>query len=217
LRQITKWNDPALLKLNPGLPDKPITPFCRDESSGTTNIFTEYLSKRSPEFAKEFGTSKKPKWPSGVNAKQGNAGIAEAVKNTPNTIGYVELAFAKQNGISYATLVNKAGKDVKPGPATVTAAVDAALLAPKGGEPYTLHPLAFSFTDAGGDDAYPIVGASYAILYRKQPKDKGPVVVEFLRWATGDGQKFAAELDYAPLPQSLTRMSHEQLNTVTFE
>lgn len=219
LRKITKWNDPKIAALNSdvSLLNADITPVCRAESSGTTNIFTEYLSKKSAEFAKSPGTSKSPKWPEGVTAKAENAGIAEAVKNTPNTIGYVELAFAKNNNIPYAALKNKAGKDVSPDAASVTAAVETAMKVKQEKEPYTLHPLAFSFTDADGDASYPIVGASYAMLFAKQPKDKGQVIVDFLKWVVADGQKLAAELHYAPLPAELTKKANELLGTVTFE
>ena len=219
LRKITQWNDPKIAALNAGvaLPGAPITPVVRDQSSGTTNIFTEYLAKRSAEFAKAPGVSKSPKWPEGVAPKSENAGIAEFVKSTPNTIGYVELAFAKNNGIPYATLINKAGKAVNPDAASVTAAVDAAMKVKQDKEPYSLHPLTYSFTDAEGDGAYPIVGASYAILFKKQPRDKGPAIVEFLKWVAADGQQFAAELDYAPLPGGLSKKAQEVLRTVTFE
>jgi phosphate ABC transporter phosphate-binding protein len=219
LRKITKWNDPKIAALNPGvaLPDAPITPVARDQSSGTTNIFTEYLAKRSAEFAKAPGVSKSPKWPEGIAQKNENAGIAEFVKSTPNTIGYVELAFAKTNGIAYATLINKAGKPVNPDAASVTAAVDAAMKVKQDKEPYSLHPLTYSFTDAEGDAAYPIVGASYAILFKKQPKDKGQVIVDFLKWVVADGQKLAADLHYAPLPDELSKKAAELLGTVTLE
>lgn len=218
-RKITAWNDAKLAALNPGvaLPDKPVSPVRRSESSGTTSIFTEYLSKRSADFAKSPGTSKDPKWAEGVDGKQGNDGIAEHVKNTPGTIGYVELAYAKKNGIAYATLINKAGKPVAPDAASVTAAVESAMKVKQEKEPYSLHPLSYSFTDTDGDAAYPIVGASYAILFKKQPKDKGPVIVEFLKWVAADGQKFAAELDYAPLPAELSRKAAELLGTVVIE
>lgn len=224
LRKLTRWNDPKIAALNPGvaLPDVEITPVARGESSGTTNIFTEYLSKRSAEFAKAPGTSKSPTWPKGadgkgVAGKPENAGVAEFVKNTPHTVGYVELAFAKNNGIAYAALVNKAGKPVAPDAVSVTAAVDAAMKVKQEKEPYALHPLSFSFTDVDGDGAYPIVGASYAILFKKQPKDKGPVIVEFLKWVVSDGQKLAAELHYAPLPAELSKKAAELLGTVTTE
>ncbi len=219
MRKITKWDDGKIAALNPGvtLPARDIAPIRRNESSGTTSIFTEYLSKRSAEFAKKPGTSKDPKWADGVEGKQGNDGIAEYVKNTPGTIGYVELAYAKSNGIAFAALVNKAGKPVAPDTTSVTAAVDAATKVKPDKEPYALHPLSFSFTDADGDAAYPIVGASYAILFKKQPKDKGPVIVEFLKWVVADGQKVAAELHYAPLPADLAKKAQELLATVTFE
>jgi phosphate transport system substrate-binding protein len=219
LTRVKKWNDPAIAKLNPGvaLPDREISFVYRAESSGTTSIFTEYLAKRSTQFAQAPGTSKSPKWPAGGIGKEGNDGIAEHVKNNEGTIGYVELAYARKNGINYATLLNKSGKPVSPDAASVTAAVESAMAAKQDQEPYSLHPLAFSFTDAEGDASYPIVGASYAILFKKQPKDKGPVIVEFLKWVVSDGQKFAAELDYAPLPAGLTKRAQEMLGTVTFE
>ena len=216
---VRKWNDPAIQKLNPGvsLPDRDIVPVHRAESSGTTNIFSEYLSKRSPAFAKEIGTSKSPKWPAGGLGKEGNDGVAGHVKETAGTIGYVELAYAKKNGIAFASLINKAGKAVAPDAASAMAAVEAGMKVKQVAEPYSLHPLAFSFTDADGDAAYPIVGASYAILFKKQPKDKGSAIVEFLKWVVADGQKFAQELDYAPLPPELTKKAQELLGTVTFE
>jgi phosphate transport system substrate-binding protein len=219
LRKITKWNDAKIAALNPGvgLPDKPIIPAARQGSSGTTAIFTEYLSKRSSDFAKAPGASKDPKWPDGVEKKPESSGLTEFVKNTPNAIGYVEIAFAKSNGVACATMINKAGKPVAPEAAGVTAAVDAAMKVKQDKEPYTLHPLAYSFTDAAGDASYPIVGASYAMLFKKQPKDKGQAIVDFLKWAVSDGQKFAAELHYAPLPEELTKKGQELLGTVTFE
>jgi phosphate ABC transporter phosphate-binding protein len=217
--KVRKWNDPAIARLNPGaaLPDRDIVFVYRAESSGTTSIFTEYLSKRSGEFARSPGTSKSPKWAAGGIGKEGNDGVAEHVKNTPGTVGYVELAYARRNGIAHAAVVNRAGKAVTPGAASVTAAVESAMAVKQDNEPYSLHPLAFSFTDAEGDAAYPIVGASYAILFKKQPADKGPVIVEFLKWAVADGQNFAAELDYAPLPPALTARAQELLGTVTFD
>lgn len=219
LRKVTRWNDPAIAALNPGaaLPGTDITPVSRAESSGTTSIFTEYLSKRSGEFGKVIGVSKSPKWPAGGLGKEGNDGVAGHVKGTPGTIGYVELAYAKKNGIAFATMVNRAGKPVAPDAAGVTAAVEAAMKVKQDKEPYSLHPLTFSFTDADGDAAYPIVGASYAILFKKQPKDKGQPLVEFLKWVVSDGQAFAAELDYAPLPAELTKKAQELLAGVSFE
>jgi len=220
LRKITKWNDTAIMKLNDGamLPDRDITPVARAESSGTSNIFTEYLSKRNAEFATKVGASKSPKWPeAGVLGKDGNDGVAGHVKDAAGTIGYVELAYAKKNSIPFATLINKANKPVAPDAAGVTAAVEAAMKVKQDQPPYSLHALAFSFTDADGDAAYPIVGASYGMLFKKQPKDKGPVIVAFLKWVVSDGQQFAKDLDYAPLPAELTKKAQELLDGVTFE
>jgi phosphate transport system substrate-binding protein len=219
LGRVKTWDDPAIAVLNPGvnLPATAIVPVRRAESSGTTNIFTEYLSKRSAAFAQNPGASKSPKWPIEILGKEGSAGVAAHVKDTPGTIGYVEIDYARRNGIMFATLVNKAGKPVGPEPAAVTAAAEAAMKVKPDQEPYSLHPLTFSFTDADGDDAYPIVGASYALLFKKLPKDKGPAVVEFLKWVVADGQKFASELDYAPLPAELTKKAQELLGTVAFE
>lgn len=219
LRKITKWNDAKIAALNPGvaLPDKAITPAARSGSSGTSAIFTEYLCKRSQEFKDKVGTSKDPKFPEGVEKKPESSGLTEYVKATPGTIGYVEIAFAKSNEVACATMINKAGKPVAPEAAGVTAAVDAAMKVKQDKEPYTLHPLAYSFTDSDGDASYPIVGASYAMLFKKQPKDKGQAIVDFLKWAVSDGQKFAAELHYAPLPEELAKKAQELLGTVTFE
>jgi phosphate transport system substrate-binding protein len=223
MRKITKWNDDKIAKLNPGvaLPDKGIVPVARIEGSGTSNIFSEFLGKRSADFKAQTGpgVSKEPRWPEGVERKKENAGIADFVKQTPNTIGYVELAYAKNNGISCASIVNRAGQAVAPDAGSVTAAVEAAMK--KGGDkepPYSLHPLAYSFTDADGDASYPIVGASYALLYKNPPKDKGgAAVVEFLKWVVTDGQKFAAEMHYAPLPADLSKKAKELLDGVKAE
>jgi phosphate transport system substrate-binding protein len=219
LRKITKWNDPQIAALNTGvaLPDKPIVPVARTGSSGTSFIFTEYLSKRSAEFATQIKATKSPKFPDGVEKKAETNGVTDYVKTTANTIGYVEVAYAKSNNIPFAVMKNKAGKFVTLDAASVTAAVDAAMKVKQDKEPYSLHPLAFSFTDADGDATYPIVGSSYAMLFQKQPKDKGPAIVEFLKWAVSDGQKLTTELNYAPLPAELTKKAQELLGTVTFE
>jgi phosphate transport system substrate-binding protein len=222
LREITKWDDPAIKTLNPTapLPTKDIVPVYRAESSGTTNIFTEYLSKQEKTkttFMEKIGVSKSPKWPAGGIGKEGNDGIAGHVKDNAGCIGYVELAYAKKNGIAYATLRNKRDKPIAPDAAAVTAAVDAATRVKPTQEPYSLHELTYSFTDSDADGAYPIVGASYAILFVKQTKDKGPVIVEFLKWVLSDGQKFATELDYAPLPDELAKKGQALLGKVTFE
>jgi phosphate ABC transporter phosphate-binding protein len=218
-RSITKWNDGRIVAANPGvsLPDKDIVVVARAESSGTTNIFTEYLSKASEAFRKEVGTSTKPKWPQGVTQQEQNDGVAGFVKNNPGTIGYVEVLFAKKNQLPTAKIRNRAGEWIGPEAAAVTAAAAEAMKSKPDQEPYSLHDLTYSLTDADGGQSYPICGISYAVLFSKLPKDKGPVVVGFLRWAVTDGQKFAGELEYAPLPTVLQQKASERLQTVKFE
>lgn len=218
LNKVAKWNDAAIAELNPGLalPDKAIVAVRRAESSGTTSIFSEYLSKVSGEFKEKVGTTKEMKLTGGVG-QQGNDGIAGFVKNNVGSIGYVELAYANRNGIATALLKNKAGKPVGPNADSVTAAATAAMAAKPTGEPYTLHDLTYSLTDAEGEASYPIVGISYAILFSKQSKEKGPSIVDFLKWVVTDGQKLAVELDYAPLPADLGKKAQAKLDGVTFE
>ncbi len=219
LGRIRRWNEPPIAALNPdiSLPDLPIVPVRRAESSGTTYIFTEYLSKRSTAFAEQVGASKSPKWAIAILGKEGNAGIAAHVKEVAGTIGYVELEYARKNGIAVARLVNAAGRAVTPETEAVTAAAEAALAAPQRSEPYSLHPLAFSGTDAPGERSYPIVGVSYAILYRRQPRETGAEIQRFLRWVLQEGQSYAAELGYAPLPASLVERGTALLDTIILE
>ncbi len=218
LQKVAKWNDPAIATLNPGvaLPDKPIVAVRRAESSGTTNIFSEYLSKVSPAFQEQVGATKEMKLGGGVG-QQGNDGIAGFVKNNEGALGYVELAYANKNKIATAKLQNKAGQSVGPNADSVTAAATAAMAAKPTAEPYALHDLTFSLTDADGAGSYPIVGISYAILYAKQSKDKGPAIVDFLKWVVVDGQALATDLDYAPLPADLGKKAQAKLDGVTFE
>jgi phosphate transport system substrate-binding protein len=218
-RKVTRWNDPAIGLLNPGvaLPNQEITPVYRAEDSGTTNIFTEYLAKVSQGFKDEIGVSKKPKWPEGGIGQEGSDGVTSHVAKTAYTIGYVEVLYAKRNNVKTALLKNKAGQFRGPDAANVTAAAATAAAQPPTTEPYTLHELTFSLTDADGENAYPIGGVSYAILFKKQPKAKGPAVVEFLKWAVTDGQEFAGGLEYAPLPAEVRAKATARLDQVTFE
>ncbi len=220
MRKITKWNDPAIGGLNAGakLPDMDITPVVRAEDSGTTSIFTEYLSKVSADFKKEIGTSKKPTWPKGGIGQQGSGGIASHVKANAGCIGYVELSFAKSSGLSSAKIRNKKGTFVTPEAEAVTAAAEAAAADTPTAEPYTLHELTFSLTDTAGEKAYPIVGVSYAIAFTKPPADKGgKLVAAFLKWAVTDGQKFAVEKDYAPLPEELRKKCLARIEKIAAE
>jgi phosphate transport system substrate-binding protein len=218
-RSITKWNDGRIAAANPGvaLPDKDIVVVARAESSGTTNIFTEYLSKASEAFRQDVGTSTKPKWPQGVTQQEQNDGVAGFVKNNPGAIGYVEVLFAKKNQLPTAKIRNRAGEWIGPEAAAVTAAAGEAMKSKPDKEPYSLHELTYSLTDADGGQSYPICGISYAVLYSKLPKDKGQTIVDFLRWTVTEGQKFAGELEYAPLPADMQKKASERLLSVKFE
>lgn len=218
---VAKWNAQRIKDLNPAsassLPEKEIVVVARSESSGTTNIFSEYLAKSSEAFKASPGVSTKPKWPQGVVGQDQNDGVAGFVKANPGAIGYVEVLFAKRNNLATVLLKNKAGEYLAPGADGGMAAAAEALKTKPTMEPYSLHELTYSLTDQDGPKSYPISGMSYAVLYAKLPKDKGPVIVEFLKWATSDGQKFAAELEYAPLPEDLQKKVQERLSKVTFE
>lgn len=216
LGKITRWNDPAIQALNGStpLPNKDIIPVQRAESSGTTSIFSDYLAKVSPEFRDKIGASKKMDALKEVTGQKGNDGIAGFVENNEGAIGYVELAYAMNNQIPMAQLRNQAGQFVRPSARAASAAAQAALHEPKPGEPFTLHDLTYSLTNAGGAESYPIVGMSYAILYEQQPAEVGTAAVAFLKWAVTEGQQAAEALHYAPLPEDLQKKCLEKLDTV---
>ncbi|MCZ2340837.1 MAG: phosphate ABC transporter substrate-binding protein PstS [Bacteroidales bacterium] len=216
LGKITRWNDPAIQSLNETvtLPNKEIIPVQRAESSGTTSIFSDYLTKVSPEFQEKIGASKKMDALKDVTGQKGNDGIAGFVENNAGAIGYVELAYAVSNTIPLAQLRNKAGVFVSPSARAASAAAQAALTEPKPGEPFTLHDLTYSLTNAGGAESYPIVGMSYAILYEKMPPEVGPIAIGFLKWAVTEGQAAAEPLHYAPLPEELQKKCLEKLDAI---
>jgi phosphate transport system substrate-binding protein len=196
LGQITKWNDQKITSLNPGLklPDQEILVVHRSDGSGTTYIWTDYLSKISPEWKTKVGTNTSVKWPTGVGGK-GNEGVAGQIKQTPGALGYVELIYAVQNKMPYADVKNSAGEFVKPSLESITAAMATAQIP---------DDFRFSITNPPGKDAYPIAGATWLLVYEQQ-KDpaKGKKLVEFLKWAAKDGEKMARDLQYAPLPDNL--------------
>ncbi len=196
LGQIKKWNDPKITALNPGvtLPDQEIVVVHRSDGSGTTYIWTDYLSKISPEWKTKVGTNTSVNWPIGIGGK-GNEGVAGQIKQTPGALGYVELIYAVQNKMPYADVKNSAGNFVKPSLESVTAALATADIP---------DDFRFSMTNAPGKDAYPIAGATWLLVYQQQ-KDvtKGKKLVEFLKWALTDGEKTAKNLQYAPLPESV--------------
>src|SRR5881392_4089639 len=196
LGTIKKWNDPKIAATNAGtkLPDQDIVVVHRSDGSGTTFIFTDYLSKVSSEWKSKAGTNTSVSWPAGIGGK-GNEGVSGQVKQTPGAIGYVELIYAIQNKMPYADVKNAAGTFMKATIDSVTAALATAEIP---------DDFRFSMTNAPGKDAYPICGATWLLVYEQQ-KDpaKGKKLVEFLKWAAKDGEKMAKDLDYAPLPETV--------------
>ena len=209
LGKITKWNDPAIAKLNAGvtLPATDITVVHRSDGSGTTYIWVDYLSKTSPDFKSKVGVSTSVNWPAGVGGK-GNEGVAGLVSQTPGSIGYVELIYALQNKISYGSVQNADGEFVKASVQSVTAAAAAA--AAKMPSDFRV-----SITNAPGKGAYPISSFTWLLLY-ENPKDKilGKTMVEFMKWALTDGQKFCGELGYAPLPSNVVQLEMQALQKI---
>ena len=209
LGKVKKWNDPAIAKLNPGvaLPATDVTVVHRSDGSGTTYIFVDYLSKVSPEFKSQVGVSTSVKWPTGVGGK-GNEGVSGLVTQTPGSIGYVELIYALQNKISFGSVQNAAGEFVK-------ASVDAVTKAAAAAAPNMPADFRVSITNAQGPGAYPISSFTWLLLY-EDPRDKasGKAMVDFMRWALTDGQKYAPDLGYAPLPPSVVTLEQAALDRI---
>jgi len=206
LGKITKWNDPAIAKLNAGvnLPATDITVAHRSDGSGTTYIWVDFLSKLSPEFKKRVGVNTAVNWPVGVGGR-GNEGVSGLVSQTPGSLGYVELIYALQNKIAFGTVQNMDGEFVKASVASVTAAASAAAA--------QMPPdFRVSITNAPGKGVYPISSFTWLLLY-ESPKDKSQskVMVDFVKWALGDGQKFAPDLGYAPLPANVVKLELDAL------
>jgi len=201
LGKITKWNDAALTKLNPGvnLPATDITVVHRSDASGTTYIWVDYLSKVSPEWKMKVGVQTSVNWPTGVGGK-GNEGVAGTVTQTPGSVGYVELVYALQNKIAYGSVQNMAGEFTKANVESVTAAAGAAA----GKMPPDFR---VSITNAPGKGVYPISSFTWILLY-ENPKDKmlAKAMLDYVKWALTDGQKFAAGLGYAPLPAEVVKL-----------
>jgi phosphate transport system substrate-binding protein len=211
LGKLTRWNDPRIAALNPGvaLPARDILVVHRSDGSGTTFIFTDYLTAVSPAWASGPGKGKEIEWPVGLGGK-GNEGVAGQVKQTPGAIGYVELAYAKQNRLAVAAVRNSAGSFVTPSVESATAA--AAGVAEKLG-PDTDYRV--SIVDAAGAQAYPIASFTWILLYRNQPDPaKGRKIVDFLKWALRGGGADAAALDYAPLPQAMATGLQQRLDSI---
>ncbi|MGI8496705.1 MAG: phosphate ABC transporter substrate-binding protein PstS [Gemmatimonadaceae bacterium] len=209
--KITKWNDGRIAALNRGarLPATDIAVVHRSDGSGTTYIFSDYLAAVSPEWAKAPGKGKELQWPVGLGGK-GNEGVAGQVKQTPGAIGYVELVYAKQNKLSYAALRNAAGVFVLPSVAAVTAAAAASAEKFPATTDYRV-----SIVNAPGKSSYPIASFTFLLVPRViGDATKGKKLVDFIRWALTDGERTAAPLDYAPLPESLVKQLGTKLDSI---
>jgi len=201
LGKISKWNAPAIAALNPGvkLPDQDITVVARSDGSGTTFIFTNYLSKLSAEWKDKAGNNTSVKWPAGVSGK-GNEGVAAYVQRLPGSIGYVEYAYALQNKMAYALLQNKDGNFVAPDDKTFRAAAANAQWDKAPGF-YLL------LTDQPGKESWPITGATFILMHKKQDKpENAAIALKFFDWAYEAGDKLALDLDYVPMPDSVVKL-----------
>jgi phosphate transport system substrate-binding protein len=209
LGNITKWNDPKIAVLNPGvsLPDLAIVPVHRADGSGTSFIFTDYLSAVNPAWADSVGKASSVKWPAGIGlAAKGSEGVAGQVKQVSGGIGYAELAYANQNKIPYADVKNSSGNFISPAPKSVSAALATAKIP---------EDFRFSMVNAPGEQAYPISGASWVLVYQKQKAaDHGTKLVAFLKWSVTEGQKLSSSLDYAPLPEEVQQRELKLLETI---
>jgi phosphate transport system substrate-binding protein len=210
LGKITRWDDERVKMDNPGvaLPSAPLTVVHRSDGSGTSAVFTNYLSKVSPEWKEKVGEGTSPSFPVGLGGK-GNEGVTGQIKQTPNTIGYVELAYAVKNKMPVAEIKNKAGKYVLPNFETVTyAAAETINEAP--------DDLRVTITDAAGENAYPISSYVFVLIYKDQQDEVvGRTLVDFLTWGINDGERFAEALYYAPLPQEMVKRASAKIALVS--
>ncbi len=212
LGKITKWGDPRIMSLNKGvnIPDLPILVAHRSDGSGTTNIFTNYLSKVSPEWSTKVGSGGAVNWPTGLGGK-GSEGVAGLVKQTPGSIGYVELIYAMQNKMDYAKIKNKKGKFIVPSLASVTAAGNITL--PDDAKVF--------LTDTDAADGYPISGFTWALIYKEQnysnrTPERAKKLLDLLWWNIHDGQKFTTPLNYSPLSAQALKVAEKILKSATF-
>ena len=210
LGKIKRWDDARLKADNPGadLPAADIGVVHRSDGSGTSAVFTDYLSKVSPEWKEKVGVSKTPTWPVGQGGK-GNEGVTGAIKQQPNSIGYAEMIYASQNKLPVALIRNSSGNFVEPSLEAVTAAAAESVAA-------TPEDLRVSITNAAGATAYPISSYTYVLVYRDQADAaKGKALVDFLWWGLHDGTQFARALDFAPLPDEVRARAEAKLNSIT--
>ncbi|HWO89296.1 MAG TPA: phosphate ABC transporter substrate-binding protein PstS [Gemmatimonadales bacterium] len=210
LGQITRWNDSRIAAANPGvsLPNQQIVVIHRSDGSGTTYVWTDYLSKISPEWMRRVGRGTSVNWPTGLGGR-GNEGVASLVRRTPGAIGYVELVYAEQTRIPFGLVRNRAGNFVEASPASTTAAAAGAQL-PNDTD------FRVSITDAPGPDSYPIASFTWILIPRQiDDQARGRALLEFLWWAVHDGQRLASQLGYAPLPQRVVRLVEQRLRSVS--
>ena len=214
LGQITKWNDSRITALNPGiaLPDQDIVVAHRSDGSGTTYIWTDYLTKVSPDWAQRVGKGTSVNWPVGLGGS-GNEGVASIVKQTPGAMGYVELIYAVQNHISYGLVRNQAGNYIQASLETATNAAAGAVAALDQNTDFRI-----SITDPAGAQAYPIASFTW-LLVPKQMTDatKARTLLDFVWWATHDGQRYNEALAYARLPARVVRLEEERLKSITVD
>ena len=209
LGQIRNWNDPAIKAVNPdkNLPDQAILVAHRSDGSGTTSIFTDYLTKVSKVWALNVGKGTSVNWPAGLGGK-GNEGVAGLVKQSEGAIGYVELAYAVKNNLSYALLQNKTGAFVEASFESVSAAAAGAIK-------NMPEDLRVSITDPDGKDSYPISGFTWLLIYKNmKDKAKEQEIVKFLTWAMGEGQSYAKDLYYAPLPSEVVKLCEKKIASI---
>jgi phosphate transport system substrate-binding protein len=209
LGKITKWNDPAITGPNPGVnfPSDDIVVVHRSDGSGTTFVWTDYLSKVSPEWKSQVGSNTSVNWPVGLGGK-GNEGVAGIVKQTPDSIGYVELIYAVQNHLPYGRVKNSSGNFVKANLATVT-------LAAAGASKEMQKDVRVSITDAPGKDAYPICSFTYLLIPKKIPDARKEKAIKgFLHWMMNDGQNMVEDLNYARLPKAVVAIEAKALSQV---
>ncbi len=213
LGKVKKWNDPKILALNTGvkLPESPIVIVRRSDSSGTTYVFSEYLAKVSPEWKEKMGVGKSLNWPPETVGQKGNSGVAGFIKQTPGAIGYVELTYAVQNKMAYATLKNRAGNFIKPTLDTVSNAAKVKI-------PDDTN---ISLTDTPAKDGYPISSLTWIIFYKEQnyggrTKQRATNLANFLTWLLSEGQSYAKPLDYAPLPAEALSIAKRIVRSMTY-
>ncbi len=213
LGKITKWNDPKIASANPGvkLPDLPVSAVHRADGSGTTYIFSEYLTKVNKEWKEKVGTGKSLKWPAGQIGQKGNPGVAGYVKQTPGAVGYVELLYATQNKMPYGNIKNRAGKFIEPTLKSVSAAANVKI-------PDDTN---VSLTDTEAAAGYPISGFTWLIFYKEQnyggkAKDRAEALAKLLLWMVGDGQKYVEPLQYAPLSKEAAAKANKLVRSMTY-